>query len=204
MVVEQPIAHIMSIVGHFRARTSLAKNYSQLFESYMIMAGIQDSPLVNTAIIQYVDAPWLEVTRTFLRENNIIIRIPVIPKLLYLRKYDKTIMEIAEKQSSNLAFLKAIHKCRLYLQIMFLSEICNSEGTCILKYFRVHISMPNYTPTTYSTSTIHFPTQSNPPAAAWIHWRKFLQQLVKPLMKVELQESLGDWTDEFNKYRKWK
>ena len=203
MLVEQPIAHIMSIVGHYRARSSLSRNFSQLIESYMMMAGLQESPLINTSIINYVDAPWLEVTRTFLRDNNIIIKIPVIPEIPNLRQRDKNIMELAEEQSGKKSFLHTINKCRSFLQITCLSEMCNEYGTCILDYFRDPTSMPNHTPQTYRESKMLWHQQCNPPAKAWTQWRKFLQVLIKQGMKLELNASLGDWTTNYTKYITW-
>lgn len=48
IAVEQSVLHITSLIGHFRANTDLATNYTQLLESYMILSGIPESPLVNT------------------------------------------------------------------------------------------------------------------------------------------------------------
>jgi hypothetical protein len=55
--VEYSIAHVMSIIGHFRANSPLAVNFTQLIESFMILAGITQSPLIDTSEISYVKAP---------------------------------------------------------------------------------------------------------------------------------------------------
>lgn len=161
MAVEQPIAHITSIIGHYRAQSSLSRNYTQLLKSYMVRTGMHESPLINTSIINYVDAPWLEVTRSFLRANNIQIQLPAIPDIPFLRQNDKNIMALATAQSPSKSFLHTINKCRSFLQITFLSEMCNAQGTCILDYFRDPPSIPNQTPTTYSQSVISWPDSSN-------------------------------------------
>lgn len=120
--MEQSIAHITSIIGHFRANTTLSDNYVQLIESYMMLAGLTTSPFVNTVAIDYVKAPWVELTRTFLRDNNAVIILPRIPTLPPLREHDIDLMEYARQQSYDTNHLNEINKCR-----------CTSKSTSSLK-----------------------------------------------------------------------
>lgn len=204
MEVEYELAHVMSIIGHFRVNSPLAINYTQLLEAFMVSAGLDQSPLVDTSEISYVKAPWLEISRNFLRRIDGQIHLMQIPDLPKLRENDRNIMKIAREFEFSAKQLNHINQCRTFLQITFVSEMCSTTGHQILEYFYDPSTMPRITPTTYSQSTISWPVQSNPPAASWQTWRKLLATMTKSQMKYDLSEPLGKWLPSFTAHRIWK
>lgn len=186
IAVEQSISHITNMLGHFRSQTDLATNYIQLIESYMILSGLPTSPLINTRPIHYVNAPWLEIARTFLRLINGHIDIPQIEHIHPLRQNDIAIMPYALQGSYTLTEFLHINNCRLYLQCMYISEITNDYGTHILPTCispiidNIHIN-PS------STSKLQWPQQDLPPPIAWNTWKKFLSTIVKPHSNFQLK-----------------
>ena len=203
MAVEQSIAHFKSIIGHFRAATSLSINYIQLLESYMIMSGLSQPPFENTTPLSYIQAPWIDVTRTFLHQNNATIIIPQLPTLPMLREFDTNIMEHAISQQLDPNHLNDIHKCRLYLQIHFISEMSDTSGDNILEYYYDPTLCHTVNNQTYSKSLHEWPQQQLPPARVWKIWKTFLQTLTQQNMKYALRDKLGRWNNTAHKYRKW-
>jgi hypothetical protein len=102
----QGLAHVVYIIGHIRARSDVANSIHILLESYLLLAGMVESPLIDLPNITYLNAPWLEITRSFLRQNNLTISIPSLacPKLI--RSNEKSIMALALKHTSNNANLR--------------------------------------------------------------------------------------------------
>ena len=70
LYAEQGIQHTQFIIQHFRAHTLTAPILTTLIETFQLQAGISGSATTNTIDIPYVDAPWLNSTRQFLREIN--------------------------------------------------------------------------------------------------------------------------------------
>lgn len=204
MEIEYKIAHIVSILGHLRANTPVLINYTQLIEAYMISAGMNQSPLVDTSEISYVNSPLLELSRAFLRKINGVIELKQIPDIDQLRQFDQNIMKIARSHQFSAKQLKQINQCRFYFQIMFVSKMCSTAGTQIQEYYYDPSHFPDITPTTYSQSKFHWPIQTYPPPASWQTWRKFLALLTKPMMKLELKIGLGHWLEQFDHNRIWK
>lgn len=204
MEVEYNLAHLLSIVGHCRVNSPLATNYIQLLEAFMISAGLSKSPLIETDEISYVNAPWLEITRKFLRSINGKIKIKKVPDLPFLRVSDQNIMKIARDHQFSPKQLNQINQCRSYLQITFLSEMCSTTGHQLIEYYHDPPGNPDITPTTYSKSLMTWPIQANPPTVSWQTWRKLLALLTKPFMKYELKQPLGKWLSTFTSHRVWK
>jgi hypothetical protein len=97
-----------------------------------------------------------------------------------------------------------LNQCRLYLQVTFISELCETSGHNIMEYFHEPTAFPLLTPTTYSTSKLRWPTQDNPPPKSWKTWRKLLALLTKSMKKSELKQRLGKWLTTFDKHRDWR
>jgi hypothetical protein len=82
--VEQGIAHILSTIGHIKARTSLGQHLTTLLETYQIVTGLAGNPLANLCKPTYVEAPWTECLKTFLRGTKATIRLPELATILPL------------------------------------------------------------------------------------------------------------------------
>lgn len=77
----------------------------------MIMSGLSQPQFENTIPLSYIQAPWIDIARTFLHENNATIIIPQIPTLPTLRENDTNLMEYALSQNLDSNHLNDIHKC---------------------------------------------------------------------------------------------
>jgi len=80
--------------------------------------------------------------------------------------------------------LGTLNRCRLYLQVITLSDIVSSDGT------RIITDIFHGIPLTERTSTLKWPNQQRPPPKAWALWSSAL----KPLQPRDtLLTPLGPW-----------
>ena len=124
------------------------------------------------------------------------------------RRHDVCIIE--HLMESNLlskrpTAMKRFNRCRLYLQVTFLSELCNGSGTAIAtSYFDG--SHPSD-----SASRLRWTRQAQPGPQSWKIWKHVLRQLFlqKPKARkdLKLKQPLGPWiishTDLRRRYKWW-
>jgi hypothetical protein len=127
---EQGVAHILLILRHLRAYTTLGTILHQALEAYQVHACLLHPPLEYTQHIPYVYALWINTSRTFLHKIDGKITIQTLPPLPLLRLHDNSIMQIAIDQNTFTKHeLQLLNNCRLFLQITNLAEITNNSGT---------------------------------------------------------------------------
>jgi hypothetical protein len=78
----------------------------------------------------------------------------------------------------------ALNRCRVFLRVLFLSDICSADGTTIL-----HTIRKGERPTD-RISTLEWPFQPHPPRSDWLHWERSLAALEK---RGKLLQPLGLW-----------
>ena len=114
-----------------------------------------------------------------------------------LQRNDKCIMDHALSYTSRKAQLERINAVREYLNIRYLSEICNPDGSQLAsgilygnkedkQYFRRQKG----------------PKQNKPNSRSWTIWRKFLDTLL--CTNLSLRQSLGPWTKHHSTHGHWK
>lgn len=89
---------------------------------------------------------------------------------------------------------KQMNQCRLYLQVLRLSDICNGAGDELLP----EATKPSYRTRTNNATTLEWPRQELPPAESWKTWTKVLRQLflidkTGQLRSYRLTRHLGYW-----------
>jgi hypothetical protein len=87
-----------------------------------------------------------------------------------------------------------INLCRLYLQVLAISDIVSADGISLL-------------PTTvkgerafHLASRLYWPQQQRPPAAAWAQWNLFLSHIST---RGRLHQCLGDWVHYDQASKTW-
>lgn len=186
----QSVHHIMSLIGHLRINTTLKTTYQQLIESHMIATGITLSTLEYVEPTDYVDAPWIDVARTFLRKINAKITSSIIPNIPPLREQDIPIMQYAISTEN-------------YLQVLYLSEICDTTGRAILDIAYKPNSKTTNELSTFSTSQIQWHQQNFTPTRSWTTWQELLNEFTSNSTTRNLTTPLGKWTSEVSQYRQW-
>ena len=113
-----------------------------------------------------------------------------------LRENDAAIMsEIIRKTSYSMEELKYINYCRLYLQVLTLSDITEGNGRQVTTHAAEGIR-------DYSrVSKWNWPNIPYPPAHAWAKWRGAIEATFLVQDSRQLRHPLGNWLDE--PHQKW-
>jgi hypothetical protein len=205
LYVEQGVAHIMFILGQIRSFSPAADTILILLESYQISSGLPDNPFQFTKVQSYVSSPWVQSVQQFLCQCNATIALPGLHIIGLLRQNDAFIMHTAVALGFSASDLSCINQCRLFLQVMTLSEICNDNGDHILLAALEGHTSALGTPSlqVHSQSTLQWPDQPRPEAASWRIWRRFLQHLLSSHSTPGLIQPLGQWLHNTHPHRKW-
>ena len=115
-----------------------------------------------------------------------------------LRKHDVSIMRaIMDKTSYSMDELKLINYCRIYLQVLTLTDITEGNGSRITTNAAEGIR-------DYSRiSTWKWPNIPYPPARAWAQWRGAIKTTFLVQDSRYLQQPLGKWINEPHQDSRW-
>ena len=81
-----------------------------------------------------IKAPFLEgmhyrYIRSFLAEHNLSLEIEPIKEVLPPRENDQSIMDLVSESNFKDCEMKRIYYCKCYLQVWWVSDLCNAAGT---------------------------------------------------------------------------
>lgn len=156
----QGTSHVKQIVQHLRQQDDNGKLYKMIFEFAQLLAGVP-YPILQypTTELPHISEPLIVEVRKFLVRCGMNIAIPDIYKPGPLRENDINIMSTFLKTEKKKSWIRRANQCRLFLQVTWLSEICNIKGVKILPTYLVHDSNnPEQ-----SFSTLRWPFQELPP-----------------------------------------
>jgi hypothetical protein len=100
------------------------------------------------------------------------------------RENDITLMDYFVTLKLSLKQLKRLNRCRVYLQVLFLSDISSAARTCILPCYRQGRRDP------YRKSLLDWPHHPSPPRQDWVLWSQTLHHLED---RDKLSIQLGNW-----------
>ena len=205
LVYEQGLQHIQFIGRHLRSPTSPLRPLFQIgIEWFRMLSGYTTCPLsspqLSTSHVEH--ALWFKSLQKFLATINHSLLIPNLYCPRKLREYDQAIMHLSHESFTDNDLLQ-INRCRLYLQVHMVSEICSADGSGLLP------SIWRGTHPTNSSSKLFWPRQQRPSGIAWRLWRRFLTPLLKPTSysiystRLPLAQPLGHWFDYYQDERQW-
>jgi hypothetical protein len=131
-----------------------------------------------------VDDCWLTSIWAFLStiQFQLAIKRAYIPSPQ--RDQDVALMDLFVSQKYDRKRLMALNRCRVFLRVLFLSDICSADGTTILHAFRKGERL------TDRISNLDWPFQPRPPRLDWLHWERSLASLEEC---GKLLQPLGPW-----------
>ena len=112
---------------------------------------------------------WIKHVWKFCWEHNVTIHMPP-PKLIPNRENDINIMERFIQQGYSKSYLASLNRCRIYLKVIWLSDITTVDGKNINKVSYQGKYQPNYK-SAYTWATIQRPKPTE-----WTAWRMALRQ----------------------------
>ena len=192
----QGIQHILMLIAHTREKESEnGKMYRMILEMAQLLFGTSESILQSPEQPhKYVSDPYLDFMMTFLSEHDLSIAIPELWKPTKQREKDQFIMEAVRGTIKSPKQQRQMNQCRLYLQVLRLSDLCNGSGDELMPA----ATTPAYRMRTHNTTKLEWPRQDLPPAESWRTWTKVLRQLflvdkIGQLRSYRLTIPLGYW-----------
>ena len=150
--------------------------------------------------ILYLPTSLLTETRRFLSEIQCTITIPAATTTPYPRANDTHLMDHLNSPNYTAQKLQHINACRLYLQVITLSDICNGQGSHILPEAMQGATI------TASHTTWAWPRQHRPPEPSWTHWQSAIWEhfLHNTQLALKANCQLGTWTaTKYTHHRHW-
>jgi len=95
-------------------------------------------------------------------------------------------MQVFLRDGARGSELALLNRCRMYLQVVFISEICNGTGTQIAQHYWEGQKTTSISP--YNWPRTHIPTQ-----AKWNVWRQRLTSGLSLGQSQTLALPLGQW-----------
>jgi hypothetical protein len=122
------------------------------------------------------------------------------------RDNDSFIMELLEERftftgdkNSRRDQWRSLNRCRMSLQVLFLSDIASGDGKSIRKDYLAYegrAARPH-------SSKWEWPLQ-NPTAKDWTRWTSAMQQISSPEGALTSDRHLGPWIRETHQHRPWR
>jgi ribonuclease HI len=155
-----------------------------------VVAGISRSILEypEVEIPQIQNELWIITLREFLAKSQLRLCIPDIPLPSPRRINDKVLMDFVGHFSPSEQ--QRINRCRIYLKVELLSEICDASGTILSNdYYNCTCTEGN------SLDTRLWPRQHQPGPHHIQTWKRFLYQFLKRKNSYGISPALGPWKD---------
>jgi hypothetical protein len=194
----QGAGKLILLLRHLRT-PGQPQNLSHIvLDRFQYNAGVGYHILENTQLhLPHLEGVWIPTVREYLTDINGSLQISTATIQPLQRQGDKYIMDLV--LASNLfkaRDMKFLNCCRLYLQVLTLSDMYNAQGNAlavgIYDGYRSH---------TQSRSTLLEPFQERPNSQVWSLWRRFLRQIT--IDGCWAYDPLGWWYAGISTRRQW-
>jgi hypothetical protein len=181
------LQRIDKIMGHLRLRDRTAKLIHIDLSYIQLILGIKEIFLnQDYTLFQWMEAGWVTSLWEFAYTTQISFDYPTHWHPAIPREHDKTLMDHFTSLQLPSAILGTLNRCRLYLQVITVSDIAATNGLFILQQIREgrHLSTRR--------SRLEWPNQGRPSSAKWAIWKVNLSSLES---YGRLIEPLGKWVE---------
>ena len=190
---EQCASKLTSLITHIRAKSDLGQLLTLNINTIQLLTGLEKQFFVHNNEIKYIQTNWILHLRAYLQLCDIDISSKQFWTPQQERENDIGIMERAIQLYTDKNTLRQINNWRLYFQIIFLSDICNTWGTTILYEYR---NYPTHHHFNYQrSSNLIWPNQGMPSVKCFKVWIRFLKEAFGANIQGQLRKSwvLGKW-----------
>ena len=193
MYTEQCIKHLQYFIGTLRQDTEQADTLRILISTYQLQIGTEQ------LFLNYPqsDFSYYQITSrtSFLWSVSNHLQITYKIEDIWLPKParvgDRTIMELLVHNNVSTESLQIINACRIFLQVIYVSDIVNADGKSVCKW-ALHPK-----PTQPKHSNLVWPYQPFPSERHWRLWRhtllKVLHVTTNHSNEWNLRYPLGPW-----------
>ena len=187
LFIRQGCMRVQTMVEHLWLKTPTGKLIKHSLEGLKLEVGISTS-LFERQFAVYGKglntSTWLSHTWEFMSEHNISYVEP-LGNLETFRQGDKCIMDVLLTEGYTKAQCMTLNRCRMFLQVINLSEIVNAEGTELL----IGSINGNKRP---SLNKLNWPAQQSPPRSEWKLWQLAISKAFASSDLI-LIEPMGNW-----------
>ena len=188
---------ILQFLKFWRTKNDTGKLLRVAVAWLQLHTGVSFSLLDNvTTVIPHTATRWLPSLRTFLASINGTIQLDrnYVPPMQ--RVHDEYIMDtILRSAAFTNDQIKIINYCRLYLQVVTVSDICHANGT------QVDAGYLSGYPTLLSSQTTWITiNQARPADKHWELWQLAIRTWCRD--DNSLYQPLGDWLDSGDQLRR--
>lgn len=120
---------------------------------------------------KWIDHTWVTSVWKFAHQAQLVLDVEDLWVPTLTCKKDAAIMDMAIKQNFSPQQLYMLNHCRLYLQVITISDVAMAKGTTILSTAYKGQKDPQ------CNSPLHWPTMPQPPQSYWTLWASYLGTL---------------------------
>ena len=181
---EQGLLHVQALLHHIRANTELGTMLLVTLSWAQKYSGYSTSLLSDPSLpIEHVPSPWFATALHYLEIHDCHLVVDHPGVTLLQRLHDRALMD--ETRTLPPGQRKAINRCRLFLKVTSLADLCDETGTFLQpSLFRGEAKLP-------SSPVGLWPHQPRPGPSSWAVFRKFLRAFCSSTGK--LHTPLGKW-----------
>ncbi len=181
---EQLICRLNILQQHYASTSTVGRKLSCSLHWLQLQVGHDDNPL----LLDYqrwsfltCRSWWVELWQS-LHNSSVTLSLQY-KRQTKPRQHDKTIMGFLMENNIPKGVMIKMNRCRNYLQVLFMSDICTADGKFIERRFL-------HTYPTPVSSELSFPRE-HPTSQDWKVWKSTWSQLTSYTGK--LRSPLGDW-----------
>jgi ribonuclease HI len=188
--------HLQYMVGHVKMGDDIGQLILSLVTHTQLQVGASESflKLPYPIYAKWIDTTWVTDCWKFVHRLNMVIDlehqwVPTLP-----REGDIAIMDLALTFHLNFHQLQRINTCRMYLQVVSVSDLATAKGDKLLSSAIQGVRDPQH------PSTLNWPLIPRPPDSFWQTWKLFLQYFTRG---KKLMTALGIWRNSPARVWKW-
>jgi len=183
--ITQGIDKLKLFLGHLRIQDRTGK-LIQIDMSFIQLLTGSGKLFLNQDEGRYkwLEAGWLQSLWQFTSRYSLEFLYPDGWVPSKPREHDHFLMALFQKHKPSLKIMSTLNRCRLYLQVLTLSDITTADGRSILEEAKQGQPLPD------RRSTLLWPAQGLPPKQDWNIWRQYLGYLEE---RGKLIVPLGPW-----------
>ena len=194
LYVKMGSMQIARLVQFGGTKTDLGKLQEQTLQCMIMELGLSGNPFTHDySTLQFcVTKCTLQHVWEFCNKYNITLH----RKFDYFseqRKGDSLLMETFIAHGYTGATLGSINRCRVYLRVLWTSDIVTADGYRIIKDCYKGRKWPCY------TTKYEWPKQEKPGPNDWVHWRKAIHKCFdpfRPSLLLPHSQYLSDWNKD--------
>ncbi len=185
LYIVQGVDKLKLFLGHLRIQDRTG-NLIHIDMSYIQLLTGSGTLFLNQPADSYlwIDSGWLQSLWKFTSQYSLGFLYPNGWLPSKPRHHDAFLMEEFQLHNPSLSEMRTLNRCRIFLQVITLSDISTADGQRIVSDAKRGERLPD------RASKLLWPTQGKPTKADWAVWRRHLAYFEN---KGKLIRPLGDW-----------